>query len=50
MKKQFLYLGKQPIANGFLYKDQINDEYFFNLKVAFDEKTKLFTQIEYSVL
>jgi methylation protein EvaC len=47
MKKQFLDLGKQPIANGFLYKDQINDEYFFNLKVAFDEKTKLFTQIEY---
>ena len=47
MKKQFLDLGKQPIANGFLYKDQIKDEYFFNLKVAFDEKTKLITQTEY---
>ena len=47
MKKQFLDLGKQPIANGFLYKDQINNEYFFNLKVAFDEKTKLITQMEY---
>jgi len=47
MKKQFLDLGKQPIANGFLYKDQIKDEYFFNLKVAFDERTKLITQTEY---
>ena len=47
MKKQFLDLGKQPIANGFLYKDQIKDEFFFNLKVAFDEKTKLITQTEY---
>jgi len=47
MKKQFLNLGKQPIANGFLYKDQIKDEYFFNLGVAFDEETKLVTQTEY---
>ena len=29
MKKQFLDLGKQPIANGFLYKDQIKNEYFY---------------------
>lgn len=47
MKKQFLNLGKQPIANGFLYKDQIKDEYFYNLGVAFDEETKLVTQTEY---
>ena len=47
MKKQFLDLGKQPIANGFLYKDQIKNEYFFNLGVAFDEDTKLVTQTEY---
>jgi len=47
MKKQFLNLGKQPIANGFLYEDQIKDEYFFNLGVAFDEETKLVTQTEY---
>ena len=40
MKKQFLDLGKQPIANGFLYKEEIEDEFFFNLKVGFDEKTK----------
>tara|TARA_R110000824_G_scaffold389607_1_gene585776 strand:- start:844 stop:2007 length:1164 start_codon:yes stop_codon:yes gene_type:complete len=47
MKKEFLDLGKQPIANGFLYKDGIDDEYFFNLGVAFDEETKLVTQTEY---
>ena len=47
MKKKFLDLGKQPIANGFLYKDQIKNEYFFNLGVAFDGTTKLVTQTEY---
>jgi len=47
MLNKFLDLGKQPIANGFLYKDQIKDEYFFNLGVAFDEDTKLITQTEY---
>ena len=47
MLKKFLDLGKQPIANGFLFKDQITDEYFFNLGVAFDEETKLVTQTEY---
>ena len=30
MKKEFLNLGKQPIANGFLFKDQIKEEYFYN--------------------
>ena len=47
MKKQFLDLGKQPIANGCLYEEEINDEFFFNLKVGFDKKTKLVTQMEY---
>lgn len=28
MLKKFLDLGRQPIANGFLYQDQIKDEYF----------------------
>tara|TARA_R110000851_G_scaffold193161_1_gene343933 strand:+ start:454 stop:1617 length:1164 start_codon:yes stop_codon:yes gene_type:complete len=47
MRKQFLDLGKQPIANGFLHKEDIKNEYFFNLGVAFDEDTKLVTQTEY---
>ena len=47
MKRKFLDLGKQPIANGFLYEDDKDTEYFFNLGVAFDEDTKLVTQTEY---
>ena len=47
MIKQFLNLGKQPIANGFLYKEEIPNEFFFNLKVGFDKKTKLVTHMEY---
>ena len=41
MKREFLDLGKQPIANEFLKEDEINDEFFFDLKVVFDEETKL---------
>ena len=41
MKKEFLDLGRQPIANKFLKEEEINDEFFFDLKVVFDEETKL---------
>ena len=41
MKREFLDLGRQPIANKFLKEDEINDEFFFDLKVVFDEETKL---------
>jgi len=41
MKKEFLDLGRQPIANKFLKEDEISDEFFFDLKVVFDEDTKL---------
>ena len=41
MKKEFLDLGRQPIANKFLKEDEFNDEFFFDLKVVFDEETKL---------
>jgi len=34
-KNKFLDLGKQPIANGFLYEDQIKDEYFYNLAIGY---------------
>ena len=41
MKKEFLDLGRQPIANKFLREDEISDEFFFDLRVVFDEETKL---------
>ena len=41
MKKEFLDLGRQPIANKFLKEDEISDEFFFDLRVVFDEETKL---------
>ncbi len=36
MKKEFLDLGRQPIANKFLREDEFKDEFFYNLKVVFD--------------
>ena len=41
MKREFLDLGRQPIANKFLKEDEVSDEFFFDLKVVFDEDTKL---------
>jgi len=41
MKREFLDLGKQPIANKFLREDEFEGEFFYNLKVVFDEDTKL---------
>jgi methylation protein EvaC len=41
MKKEFLDLGKQPIANNFLSLDELEDEFFFDLKVVFDVDTTL---------
>lgn len=47
MKKEFLNLGKQPIANGFRLKDNKEDEFKYDLVVCFDEETKLVTHLEY---
>ena len=41
MKKEFLHLGRQPIANQFLTEDEFDDEFFFNLIPVFDTETKL---------
>ena len=41
MKKQFLDLGRHPIANAFLQKEDFKDEFLFDLKVCLDTKTKL---------
>lgn len=47
MKKKFLDLGTQPIANRFLTEKDFDTEYFYNLSVGFDSDTKLITHIEY---
>ena len=47
MKKEFLDLGKQPIANKFLNKDEFNNEFFFHLKAVFDEDTNLVSLNEF---
>ena len=47
MKKEFLDLGSQPIANGFLNESTFDGEYIFNLKVGFDEETKLVSLMEF---
>ena len=40
--KVFLNLGKMPLANGFIKKNQIKKEYFYPLKVAFNKELSLF--------
>tara|TARA_R100001594_G_scaffold5806_1_gene17338 strand:- start:6685 stop:7875 length:1191 start_codon:yes stop_codon:yes gene_type:complete len=49
MKKEFLDLGRQPIANAFLNKEETNitDEYFYDLKIGFDEETKLVSLVNF---
>ena len=47
MKKEFLDLGKQPIANGFLNENEFDNEFLFDLKVVFDEDTKLVSLKEF---
>jgi SAM-dependent methyltransferase len=39
--KKFLDLGRQPLANGFLTREQFDKEYFYNLEVGFDVDTTL---------
>ena len=38
----FMSFGKMPVANGFLSKKDFDDEYFFEMEVAFCEKCKMF--------
>jgi methylation protein EvaC len=44
--KPFMSFGKMPIANGFLTKDQIATEYFFELATAFCGLCGMFQLIE----
>jgi methylation protein EvaC len=43
---QFISFGKMPLANGFLTKEQFNDEYFFELKVAHCPKCQMVQLLE----
>ena len=47
MKEEFLDLGMQPIANGFLSEDIEDEEYFFNLRVGFNPKNYLVSLMEF---
>ena len=40
--KPFMSFGKMPLANGFLDKDKIKSEYFFEMEVGFSENLSLF--------
>ena len=44
--KQFLDLGLQPVANGFLTEGQIKDEKFYPLEVGYDEETQLISLMD----
>ena len=39
--KVFLDFGRMPLANGFIKKNQIKNEYFYSLKVAFSKNLSL---------
>ena len=41
MKKEFLDLGRHPIANAFLKEEDFDNEFLFDLKVGFDTESKL---------
>ena len=47
MKKEFLDLGRHPIANAFLKEEDFNDEFLFDLKVVFDTESKLVSLKEF---
>ena len=41
VKKEFLDLGRQPIANAFLKEKDFDNEFFFDLKVCWNPETNL---------
>ena len=40
--KPFMSFGKMPIANGFLNKNEFDQEFFFDMQVGFSEQCSLF--------
>ena len=39
---QIIDFGKQPLGNAFVSKDSLNNEFFYSMKVGFDNKSKMF--------
>ena len=46
-EKPVLDFGKMPLGNGFIERKDFNKEYFFNMKVLFDEELGLFQLAEH---
>jgi len=46
MKIKFLDLGKQPITNAFLNKEDFDKEYLYNLSIGYDDETKMVSLME----
>ena len=44
---EFLDLGKQPITNNFLTQQKPIEEFFYNLKIMFNEETKLVSLVNF---
>lgn len=42
----FINFGQQPIANGFITKEQINKEYFFEMKMSYCHNCKMVQLVE----
>lgn len=47
MEHIFLDLGRQPMANNFIIKEQLDDEFMFDLKVKFNDETKLVSLVDF---
>lgn len=47
MIKKVLDLGMQPITNAYLTKNDISNEFLFNLSIGFDEETTLVSLMEF---
>ena len=45
--KIFLDLGKMPVANGFINKENNQKEYFYKLKCAFNKRLSLFQIVDF---
>lgn len=46
MLVEFLNLGRQPIANGFLKQEDFDKEFFYSLRVGFDPDTQQLSLLE----